>query len=154
LAVGFVPAATVADVVGAGLGPFATPYQSTATTYVTQVAPERFQSRVTPFEREVDGLPENFLVGVFYTSAVAGGLIMMTGHEFLPIGGFTGGAPIPTLGRIEQQANDGEIRLAYVPLDATDDPRVAWIVDHCGKVGQPRELSGVVFQNFRCLPSS
>jgi 4-amino-4-deoxy-L-arabinose transferase-like glycosyltransferase len=155
LAVGFVPAATVADVVAVGLGPFATPYQSPAATYVTQVAPERFQSRVTPFERELDGLPESFLAAVFYTSAVAGGFIMMTGQEFLPIGGFSGGAPVPTLGRIEQLANDGQIRLAYVPLDATDDPRVAWIVGHCGKVGRPVRLLGdVIFQNFRCLPSS
>jgi hypothetical protein len=80
---------------------------------------------------------------------------MMTGHEFLPIGGFTGGAPVPSLGRIEQLANDGEIRLAYAPLDMTDDPRVTWIVDHCGKLGQPvHALEGVTFQNFRCLPHS
>jgi 4-amino-4-deoxy-L-arabinose transferase-like glycosyltransferase len=153
LAVGFVPAATVADVVAVGLGPFATPYQSKATTYLTQVAPERFQSRATSLDRQIDPLPENFLVGAFYTSGAAGGLIMMTGHEFLPIGGFTGGAPVPTLGRIEQLVDEGEIRLAFVPLDATSDRRVAWIVQHCSKVGRPaHERGNVLFQNFRCLP--
>jgi hypothetical protein len=155
LAVGFVPAATAADVVAAGLGPFATPYQSPAANYLTQGAAARFQSRVTPFEREVDGLPKDSVVGVFYTSILAGGFIMMTGHEFLPVGGFTGGAPVPTLGRIEQLANDGEIRLAYVPLDATDDRRVAWIVDHCGTLGPPvHQRGGVTLQNFRCPPTS
>ena len=66
---------------------------------------------------------------------------MMTGHEFLPIGGFTGGAPVPTLGRIEQLAHEGEIQLALVPLDATNDPRVAWIMQHCTKVGQPARVA-------------
>jgi hypothetical protein len=80
---------------------------------------------------------------------------MMTGHEFLPIGGFTGGAPVPSLQRIEQLAKDGDIFLADVPLDATSDRRVAWIVDHCTKSGPPvHDRGGVTFQNFHCLPSS
>ena len=152
LAAGFVPAATVADVVVAGLGPFATPYQLPATNYLTNGSAEHFQAQYSKFEQQIDGLPENFLAGVFYTSGIAGGFTMMTGHEFLPIGGFSGGAPVPTVGRIEQLAKEGRIQLALVPLDATKDPRVNWIIHDCAKLGPSFIDLGVTFQNFRCLP--
>ena len=154
VAVAFVPAATVVDVVAAGLGPFATPYQSQATNYLTQGAAQRFQSRVTTFERQVDALPEDSIVGVFYTSGLAGGYIMMTGHEFLPIGGFTGGAPVPTVRRVERLANEAQILFAFVPLDATGDKRVAWIVANCRTLGPPVHRGGVTFQNLRCPPNA
>jgi 4-amino-4-deoxy-L-arabinose transferase-like glycosyltransferase len=150
LAVAFVPAATVADVVAADLGPFATPYQSPATNYLTQGAVEQFQSRMTTFERSVDRLPRGSVAGVFYTSGLAGGYIMMTGHEFLPIGGFTGGAPVPTVRRLEQLASEGKVPFADVPLDATGDPRVAWIARNCRKLGPPLSRVDVTFQNFHC----
>ncbi|HUC05916.1 MAG TPA: hypothetical protein VL961_10995 [Acidimicrobiales bacterium] len=151
LAVGFVPAASAADVVAVGLGPFATPYQRPATTYLTQVAAQRFQSDVTPFERLVDRLPEHVVAGVFYSSGYAGGFIMLTGHEFLPIGGFTGGAPVPTVARISQLASEGQIHLALLPLDAHADPRVAWIMSHCATLGPPlKNAGGVTLQNYRC----
>jgi 4-amino-4-deoxy-L-arabinose transferase-like glycosyltransferase len=153
LAVGFVPAATVADVTVAALGPFATPYQSPATNYQTQGIPEQFQALNTPFERLVDIFPEDDLVGVFYTSGLAAGDIMMTGHEFLPIGGFSGGAPEPTLGRIEQLARRG-ISLALVPLNASSDPRVGWIIHHCSKIYRAQHEGGATFQNYRCVPES
>jgi 4-amino-4-deoxy-L-arabinose transferase-like glycosyltransferase len=152
LAVGFVPAATVADVIVVGLGPFATPYQLPSTNYVTNIATEHFQSEETPFEMEIDPLPEDVIAGLFYTSGIAGAYTMMTGHEFLPIGGFSGGAPAPTLGRIEQLAHEGLIRLAVVPLVATKDPRVHWIIYHCGKLGPPFRDLGTAFQNFNCQP--
>ncbi|HEY2215427.1 MAG TPA: hypothetical protein VGH31_10250, partial [Acidimicrobiales bacterium] len=150
LAIGFVPAASVADVTVAALGPFATPYQSPATNYQTQGIAEQFQARHTPFERLVDSFPQHQLVGLFYTSSTVAGDIMMTGHELLPIGGFSGGAPEPTVSRIEELARQG-IPLVLVPLNASADPRVAWIIHHCSKIYAPiHQGGGLIFQNYRC----
>lgn len=149
LAIGFVPAATVADVTVAALGPFATPYQLPATNYQTQGIAEQFQARHTPFERLVDSFPEHELVGLYYTSSSVAGDVMMTGHELLPIGGFSGGAPEPTVSRIKQLAP--QVPLVLVPLNASADPRVAWIIHHCAKMYAPIDQGrGLIYQNYRC----
>jgi hypothetical protein len=63
------------------------------------------------------------------TSAVAADFIFATGREVLPIGGFTGVIPSPTLGQLRTDIQDRKFRL--VIAFSTRDPRLAWIADHC-----------------------
>jgi hypothetical protein len=51
----------------------------------------------------------------------------------LPIGGFSGTGPVPTLEQLRADIARGAFHLAF-PLGRTDDPRIAWIVQHCRNV--------------------
>ena len=52
-----------------------------------------------------------------------------TGLEALPIGGFTGTIPSPTLGQLQDDIRQGKFHLVLAA--ATGDPRLAWIAAHC-----------------------
>jgi hypothetical protein len=65
------------------------------------------------------------------TSAVAANYILTSGREVLPIGGFTGAIPSPTLRQIRADIDFGQVRLAIVPVDPPgNDPRIIWIRTH------------------------
>jgi 4-amino-4-deoxy-L-arabinose transferase-like glycosyltransferase len=63
------------------------------------------------------------------TSAVAADFIYATGDEVLPIGGFTGTIPSPTLGQLQADIRDRRFRT--VIAFSTHDPRLTWIARHC-----------------------
>ncbi len=63
------------------------------------------------------------------TSAVAADFIYTTGQEVLPIGGFTGTIPSPTLSQLQADIRDRRFRT--VIAFSTRDPRLAWIAQHC-----------------------
>jgi hypothetical protein len=66
------------------------------------------------------------------SSAVASAYILASGREVLPIGGFTGAIPSPTLREIRADIAFGAVRLAVVPVvPPGDDPRIVWIRTHC-----------------------
>ncbi len=68
-----------------------------------------------------------------YTSAVASEFISATGKEILPIGGFSGTIPEPTVGQLEGMIRAGKFHL--VLLIGGDDPRLTWIASHCQHLG-------------------
>jgi hypothetical protein len=93
------PAVTTGVVVVYGLGSFSTPYQSTAANEGTTILPERYQSKGSSLDRYYDHLrPGSGIVAVVDSTALAAPLIMVTGREFLPIGGYQGGEPEPDPG--------------------------------------------------------
>jgi hypothetical protein len=66
------------------------------------------------------------------TSALAALYILASGREVLPIGGFTGAIPEPTLAQIRSDFRVGRARLAIVPVvPPGNDQRVVWIRTHC-----------------------
>ena len=64
------------------------------------------------------------------SSILAAPFILATGSEVLPIGGFQGGVPAPSLARLQRYIAAGEVRAFVVPVHS-DDPRVEWIHAHC-----------------------
>jgi hypothetical protein len=69
------------------------------------------------------------------TSAVAAAYILASGREVLPIGGFTGAIPSPTLKQIRIDIAFGQVRLAIVPVvPPGHDPRIIWIRTHCREI--------------------
>ncbi len=68
------------------------------------------------------------------TSAVASEFIDATGKEVLPIGGFTGAIPEPTLGQLESDIRAGKFHLVLL-LGKSHDPRLVWIATHCRPLG-------------------
>jgi 4-amino-4-deoxy-L-arabinose transferase-like glycosyltransferase len=68
------------------------------------------------------------------------------GYEVLPIGGFTGSAPSPTLSQLQADIQAGDFRLV-LGLARTSDPRMTWIAAHCQ--GAPEK--GAI-RVYLCLP--
>jgi hypothetical protein len=82
-----------------------------------------------------------------YTSAVASIFISASGKEFLPIGGFTGSIPEPTISQLEGMIRASKFHL--VLLTGGDDPRLTWIAHHCQHLGPGGGSVGL----FTCQPA-
>ncbi len=119
-----------------GLGPFAAPYEPASATssrasarhsqMSSEQAMEQLSARYgTPIALATD------------SSILAAPFILATGDEVLPIGGYQGGAPDPSLADIRHLIDAGEVRAFLVPV-ISDDRRIAWITGHC----KPEESHG------------
>ena len=149
-----VPAVTTGVVVAQGLGFFSTPYQSASVTFGTTTAPEIFQSSGAKFSALFDQVPAGHILQVVDSSYVAASLIMLSGREFLPIGGLTGSNPRPSLSTLQRLVDTGQVNLFLVPIDpGGSDPRIVWVRGHCAMVSTYPEGRGVTFGVYNCVPS-
>ena len=114
------------------LGPFDSPFAPVAVNRFSQEAASRFPREMAELEAFVARIPPDQAADVFETSGSAGFSIMATGREFLPVGGFTGSVPAPSLAEFERFVAEGRVRRVTVttsPLTRTPDLR--WVVSHC-----------------------
>jgi hypothetical protein len=134
------PGVAAALMVTRGLGPFAAPYEPASATISraqarsTRIADEQVVAQLgstynTPIPLATD------------SSILAAPFILATGSEVLPIGGFQGGVPSPTLARLQRYIAAGEVRAFVVPVHS-DDPRIEWIHSHCTPPGSEGTGSG------------
>ncbi|MGB8195917.1 MAG: glycosyltransferase family 39 protein [Acidimicrobiales bacterium] len=148
------PAITTGVVVAQGLGSFSTPYQSATATFGTTTAPENYQDQATTYDKYWDRAPRGQILQAIDTSAAASPLIMVTGREFLPIGGFDGNVPSPTLRQLRHLVDTGRITQVFVPLTpAGHDPRMMWLRKHCLHTYSEPYGKGVEFALYFCVPS-
>ena len=144
-----------AAVVNASLGPFDSPYAPASVNHNTQVAAATFPSEARALRAFVAKVPQNQAADVLETSGLTGFYIMATGREFLPVGGFTGHVPAPSLSEFTHLVAEGRIARVTVttkPLDACPD--LLWVVSHC--IRTPESAYDAVEQATRtiytCLP--
>lgn len=99
-----------------------------------------------------DGAP--FLMAT-ETSALAAPFIYASGLEVLPIGGFTGTIPAPTLSALTARVHAGDFHLV-LQSPTSHDPRLDWIAHHCLPAPAPKDQPRVVVHLaiFYCLRSS
>jgi len=130
LAVAAAPAVASVSLVVHRLGPFDTPFQPAPVTAITQTFAGQVQRLPPPviarFERAGQGAEYPLAA---YTSLLAAPLIFATGREVLPIGGFEGSFPPPTLARLQQLIATDRLHLIESP--PTLDPRIRWVRRHC-----------------------
>jgi hypothetical protein len=130
-----VPSVASATAVTTGLGPFDTPFEPLSITAVTGTALREVQDRAAVVDRTLEAFAHTARTRILFvtdSSAVAAPYILASGREVLPIGGFTGAIPEPTLEQIRLDIAFGEVRLAIVPVDPPGrDPRIVWIRTHC-----------------------
>jgi 4-amino-4-deoxy-L-arabinose transferase-like glycosyltransferase len=62
-------------------------------------------------------------------------IIYDTGLEALPIGGFDGTTPWPTLGQLQADIGHGLLHLVWISSAATD-PRLQWVTTNCSRLTQ------------------
>jgi hypothetical protein len=135
LALLVVPSVASATVVNDGLGPFDSPFEPASVSIVTQTEVHQGLDRAEVGDRTLEAIARRSGTRTLFltdTSAVAAPYILASGREVLPVGGFTGAIPSPTLRQIRYDIAVGQIRLAVVPVDPPgSDPRMAWIRTHC-----------------------
>ena len=121
-----------AVVVSASLGPFDSPYAPVAVNRNSQEAAAAFPREMAVLQAFVAPVPPDQAADVFETSGSAGYYIMATGREFLPIGGFTGRVPAPSLAEFERFVAEGRVRRVTVTTSPlTRAPDLRWVASHC-----------------------
>jgi 4-amino-4-deoxy-L-arabinose transferase-like glycosyltransferase len=145
-------AASVSSVVG-GLGPFDTPFESSKTAHNNQILAADAPAITRAAQRLALQTQPGDALFAADTSGLAQTYILYSGKEVLPIGGYLGNVPTPTLATLQADIRRGYVRLFVLPVSPPGtDPRVLWIESHC--FGQPLPPNGrpVPFANFVCGP--
>jgi len=145
-------AASVSGVVS-GLGPFDTPFESSTTAHHNQLLATNGPALTQAVQRiELQTPPGAALFGAD-TSGLAMNYILYSGREVLPIGGFLGNVPAPTLATLRADINSGYVRVFVLPVSPSGtDPRVLWIESHCSRLPPPPNRGPVPYANFVCGP--
>ena len=144
-------AGTAASTVARGLGPFDTPFEAQQVSSVTQSFAARWPRLVAGMQQlEQQQGESRFLLGVD-TSLLAAPDILASGREVLPIGGYLGEDPVPTLATLRSEISHGDVHLFLLPIrPASPDPRLRWIETHCAKTQVTNPLAPVQYANYLC----
>ena len=129
------PAAASVWIAAGALGPFDTPFQSAGVTAFSRAffSPTGDAVGLTKIAAARGGAADLFAA---QTSALAAPYIFATGDEVLPIGGYTGTVPEPSVARIRALVTAGAFHLVLAG-PSERDPRIAWIARHCRQLGAP-----------------
>jgi 4-amino-4-deoxy-L-arabinose transferase-like glycosyltransferase len=135
------------ELVARGAGALDAPFESLATAktnYALFVATPRLVARSLPgLERAQGGAPTLMAA---QSAAVASVFSYPSGREVLPIGGFTGTQPTPTVPQLRDDVARGRFHLAVT--FTSSDPRITWIATHCHALNRfPKP-----FHDYYCTP--
>jgi 4-amino-4-deoxy-L-arabinose transferase-like glycosyltransferase len=143
------PAVASAELVVHHEGAFDTPFepaaQRAAIDQVFVTLPAQVRLTIPRLEAGQNGA--TYLLAT-QTAALASVFIYASGQEALPIGGFTGTIPSPTLGQLQADIRQGQFHLVLGTGDE-NDPRLRWIAAHCLKLRN----ASTTLHNYYCLPS-
>jgi 4-amino-4-deoxy-L-arabinose transferase-like glycosyltransferase len=120
-----------------------TPFESTRLANLTASAPAELaelRQVAIPRLKSLQGSASDLMAT--QSSALAAEFIYTSGMEVLPIGGFTGTIPSPTLSQLKADIRNGQFHLVLAL--STTDPRLEWIATHC------RDLSS---HTYYCVPT-
>jgi 4-amino-4-deoxy-L-arabinose transferase-like glycosyltransferase len=136
-----------------GLGPFDTPYAPTPAFGRLRISPRLY---VAVEQRIVHHFQSSYHTPIAFatdTSLLASLTIYYTGKEILPIGGYAGGIPAPTLQQLRHYITDGSVRVVLIPIKpASNDPRIAWVQTHCSRIRKPQASRGIELAFYKCDP--
>jgi 4-amino-4-deoxy-L-arabinose transferase-like glycosyltransferase len=142
------PAVASVLMVARGLGPFAAPYQPASAT-ISRASARRTRLLDTQAIEQLSATYATPIPLATDSSILAAPFILATGREVLPIGGFQGGVPSPSLAELRRRIAAGEVRAFLVPR-ASDDPRIVWIHAHCTPPAESRANSGAPTALYDC----
>ncbi len=89
------------------------------------------------------------------TSAQSSVPILATGHEFLPVGGFTGRVPSTTLAQFVADVRAGRVVVVLAAVaPRTRNPDLLWAVAHCRPLGgSGTKAQGATMRFSSCSPA-
>jgi 4-amino-4-deoxy-L-arabinose transferase-like glycosyltransferase len=133
-----VPATAAASVATNGLGPFETPFEPVRhTADISAFLSAGFEIQPALAALEKGNAIEAYLAAT-QTAVLAAPFIWASGREVVPIGGFTGTMPEPTLATLQRLINENFVR-TFLQSPTTTDPRLTWIAGHCLHI-KPRPI--------------
>ena len=142
--------------VAAELGPFDAPYQPAFLTAGAPAARAASARLASELRQAADRVPASVSVVTNETAAGSAVPILDTGREFLPVGGYSGRVPSPTLVQFERDVRLGRIRLVLIAVDPrTRNPDLRWAMAHCAAVsyrGPDTHVAGRTMRFFECSP--
>jgi len=152
-AVLLLPAVASVSSVIRGLGPFDTPFESAKTAHISHLLVAAAPALTRAVQRlELQVPPGDALFGAD-TSGLAQNYILYSGREVLPIGGYLGNVPAPTLAMLQADINRGYVRAFVLPVSPPGpDPRVRWLESHCTRQPQLPQPRPVPYATFVCGP--
>jgi 4-amino-4-deoxy-L-arabinose transferase-like glycosyltransferase len=146
-----------ATVVSAGLGPFDSPYQSASIAAQDRAANARSAALTAGLERAAARVAPSVSVITEETSTGAALPILATGREFLPVGGFTGRVPSPTLAQFQDFVRAGRVVVVLAAVSPeTRNPDMLWVIAHCSPLrysGPDSRIAGRTMRFYACAPS-
>jgi 4-amino-4-deoxy-L-arabinose transferase-like glycosyltransferase len=141
-------------VVSQGLGSFNSPYEPASLNQETLMSVTDFNLDTPVLAKFVGAVHPSTAADVLETSQSAGFDILATGREFLPVGGFTGVVPAPTVSQFERLVAQGRIGRATVTTQPlTRSPVLLWVMDHCRRLASFEEpLPPHTNTVYQCTP--
>ncbi len=136
VAVALAPAVASVSLVAHGESAFDTPFESARTQEAValgtgQQAVVAVRAAIPAYQRTENGAP--YLMAA-QSALLPSAVIYDSGLEALPIGGFDGTVPAPTLAQLQADIQHGLFHLVWI--DSGVDPRLRWITAHCPRVSQ------------------
>ena len=128
-----VPAVAAWSVTASGLGPFETPFEpAKQTADITSFLSAGFTigPALTALERGNAAQP--YLMAT-QTAVLAAPFIWASGREVVPVGGFTGTIPAPTLTELRHLIATNFVR-TVLQAPGTTDPRLVWVARNCVRI--------------------
>jgi hypothetical protein len=144
------PVVASVSVVSNDLGSFDTPFQPEALTAFNKAffgAPLRPIASLPTIEHVRDGARDLLAA---QTSVVAAPFIFATGQEVVPIGGYDGATPSPTIGTLRTAIARGQFHLV-LSAPHSRDPRILWIQAHCTAVHPSGATPAIALEVSYCL---
>ena len=140
--------------VASGLGPFDSPYQPASATTAEHVGWQHDMARWTTQAAAAATVPGWRSIETVETSAQVSQDVLATGHEYLPVGGFSGQVPSTPLRTFVQWVGAGRIHATLVatrPL--TRNPDMRWVLAHSASAATTTVSEGRTYQSFVCTPA-
>ncbi|HXZ61605.1 MAG TPA: glycosyltransferase family 39 protein [Acidimicrobiales bacterium] len=144
-------------VVAAELGPFDAPYQAASLTAGAPAARVASARLAEALQLDADRVPPSVSVLTGETSAESAVAIFDTGREFLPVGGYSGRVPSPTVAQFTDDVRRGRIRLVVAAVaPRPGNPDLRWALAHCAPMRSPSDGAGIAGRALRlyeCSPA-
>jgi 4-amino-4-deoxy-L-arabinose transferase-like glycosyltransferase len=150
-----------------GLGPFDSPYQSQSLTASEQAGWQHTLATWPALVAYADNVPNGRSIETTETSAQVSQDVLATGHEYLPVGGFSGRVPSTSLNQFLRDVRDGRILDVLVAdTPPTSNPDLRWVLAHCSRSPSPEAgagagaasrvtpvINGIRYRRYLCVPS-
>jgi 4-amino-4-deoxy-L-arabinose transferase-like glycosyltransferase len=124
-------------------GPFVTPFEPASRRNPTQAGVARANQVAAREMKSITAANVGARYpAAIYSSLLAAPLIYVSGQEILPIGGFSGRVPSPTLAQLRSDIDNGELRTVFILRIA--DPRMQFVQNTCQSISpaNPAVIAG------------
>ena len=143
------------------LGPFDSPYQSQELTASEQAGWQHDVATWPALAAHAATVPRERSIETAETSGEVSQDVLATGHEYLPVGGFSGQVPSTPLTQFVTDVRGGRINQVLVAVrPPTRNPDLRWVLSHCSPApaaATPSSTSFVVngrrYRRYVCVPS-